>query len=104
MEASGVTKHEGIEKLLNRFGQTISDLPIDAYRKHFLDAVINRMEIALQTASERIDDIRETAVCMGENCRPYEDQRDAGFDDACMEIVRLIDSYNTWNGDGKSAD
>ena len=96
---------ERLEKLLNRFGQTFSDLPIAelgiAYSEIIIYDLLDRMEIALQTASDRIDDIRETAVCMGENCRPYEDQRDAGFDEACMEIVRLIDSYSVWNGEKK---
>lgn len=103
-----MTTDERIEKLLNRFGQTISDLPIYelgiAYREHFLDDVIDRMEVALKIASEQIDEIRETASCMAENCRPWEDQRDAGFDEACMEIVKLIDGYNVWKEEEKSAD
>lgn len=142
MEALGMTKPEDIEKLLNHFCVTISDLPksdgrhltydrdlrsnaehqvfafagksglvdiIDCLAMHqdyimHQSDVIEKLVTALEVANNRIQGIRETATCMAENCRPWEDQRDAGFDEACMEIVELIDSYSIWKGEEKSAD
>ena len=130
-----MTADEKIEKLLNCFGQTISDLPkpeqgifLYAYTRedlgkahkaanewctgqaytgtntldyicHLTD-VIDRMEVALQIASECIKSARKRASLMSEGFKPLEcwtyqshPMYDLGYKDAGSTIVKLIDCY-----------
>ena len=95
---------EKIEKLLNRFGQTISNLPDGlgmAYREYYLESLVERMEIALQIASDQIDNIRKTASLMTEDYRPmgawvykHDSGYNLGYKDASRTILRYIDNYS----------
>lgn len=100
-----MTANKRFEKLLNRFGQTASDLPIaelgPAYREYYLESVVDRMEIALQIASECIESVRKRASLMAEGYRPmgvwtYQNNPmyELGFKDAGSAILKLIDSYS----------
>lgn len=47
--------------------------------------------IKLEELKEKINDLYDTINKMGENTRPYEDQRDAGYDDACLSILDTME-------------
>ena len=107
-----MTANKRFEKLLNRFGQTASDLPIaelgPAYREYYLESLVERMEIALQIASDQIDNIRKTASLMTEDYRPmgawayqHDSRYNLGYKDASRTILRYIDNYSECVEEGK---
>jgi len=66
---------------------------IEGYQA-FIDhqsAVIELLVSALQTANKRWDELYETVNTMAENRRPYEDQWDAGYDEACSEVMEYME-------------
>lgn len=111
-EVGKMTTNKRFEKLLNRFGQTASDLPIaelgPAYREYYLESLVERMEIALQIASDQIDNIRKTAQLMTEDYRPvgewvyqHDHRYNLGYKDASRTILRYIDNYSECGEEGK---
>lgn len=54
--------------------------------KPFIEPVIK-----LEELKEKINGLYDTINKMGENTRPYEDQRDAGYDDACLSILDTME-------------
>ena len=100
-----MTANKRFEKLLNRFGQTASDLPIaelgPAYREYYLESLVERMEIALQIASECIESVHKRASLISEGFRPLgvwtyqnDPMYNLGFKDAGSAIVKLMDAYS----------
>lgn len=61
-----------------------NEMPLS--EKPFIEPVVK-----LEELKEKVNGLYNTINKMGESTRPYEDQRDSGYDDACLEIMDIME-------------